>query len=116
MFTTIGAKLALFFTGKLPWKIYAGVAALALLGGTVWYCSEQVENRVEEAEKSGQLEERNTNLENTIKNVEKANEARDKINDSGPVGDRARYDQCVQSARTPENCKRLLPDVQTTND
>ena len=72
-------------------KVLAGIAALLLLGGT---------------------EERNTQLENTIKNVEKADEAREDIARPGPVGDRTRYDQCLRTARTPSNCERFMPNVQ----
>lgn len=93
-------------------KVLAGIAALLLLGGTVWYCQEQVEDKVEQAEVIGRTEERNTQLENTIKNVEKADEAREDIARPGPVGDRTRYDQCLRTARTPSNCERFMPNVQ----
>lgn len=92
-------------------KVLAGIAALLLLGGTVWYCQEQVEDKVEQAEVIGRTEERNTQLENTIKNVEKADEAREDIAKPGVVGDRTRYNQCLRTARTPANCERFLPDV-----
>lgn len=104
---------ALAFFKGLPITVYAGIAALALLGGTVWYCQEQVEDKVEQAEIIGRTEERNEQLERTIQNVQTAEEARNEINEPGPVGDRTRYNQCLRSARTPSNCERLLPDVQT---
>ena len=100
-----------FFKG-LPITVYAGIAALALLGGTVWYCQEQVEDKVEQAEVIGRTEERNEQLERTIENVQAAEEARDEIKTVGPVGDRTRYNQCLRTARTPSNCERFLPDVQ----
>lgn len=97
------------FLGGLSWKIYAGIAALVLLGGTLWYCNHQVEERVEQGTEIGRVEERNEQLEETIKNVEKADEARKEIAESGPAGDARRYDQCLRTARNPENCERWLP-------
>lgn len=47
-------------------------------------------------------------LQQTVKNVEKANEVRQNF----PADDRRRYDQCLRTARTPANCKRWLPGVQ----
>lgn len=61
----------------------------------------------------GRTEERAEQQAETIQNVEKANEAREEIRAPGPVGDRARYDQCMRSARNPENCRFLLPERQT---
>lgn len=98
----------------LSWKIYAGLAALALLGGTVWYCHEQVDDKVEQAEVIGQTTERNKQLETTVENVKKAEEAREEITDPSPAGDRTRYDQCVRTARTPANCERHLPRNEQT--
>jgi hypothetical protein len=96
----------------VPTAVWAGLAALLLLGGTVWYCSEQVEDRVEQAETIGEEREKTKQYEKTIEKVEKANEAREEITRPGPVGDRTRYNQCLRTARTPENCKRFLPELQ----
>ena len=103
-----------FFSG-LSWQIYAGVAALALIGGTVWYCNEQVEERVEVAEELGGEKERTKQFEQTIENVGKANEAREDIEEIGPTGDAVRYRQCLRTARTPANCERFLPAVPADN-
>ena len=101
-----------FFTG-LSWKVYAGIAALAFLSATVWYCNSQVKDKIEQAEESGKTAERNDQLERTIENVEKAEEARKAITTPGPVGDLTRYNQCLRTARTPDNCERLLPSGET---
>lgn len=103
------------FFSSLSWKVYAAIAALLLVGGTVWYCSSQVEERVEQAEITGEVKEQKRQLEETIKNVETAEEAREDISEVGPTGDRTRYNQCLRTARTPSNCERFLPDVQETN-
>lgn len=103
-----------FFKG-ISWKVWAGLAALSLILGGVWYCTEQVDKRVEQAEVVGSTTERNVQLEQTIENVKKAENARDEITDPGPAGDLARYDQCVRTARTPANCERFLPSVQPTD-
>lgn len=102
------------FFAKVPKQVYLGLAALLLLAGAVWYCSEQVEDRVDKAEEIGKIEERNDQLEETIKNIETAENAREEINDPTPSGDRTRYNQCLHTSRTPANCERLLPSVQET--
>lgn len=99
-----------FFKG-LSWQVYAAVAALALLGGTVWYCDRQIDDKVEQAEVIGRTEERNEQLEQTIENVKTAEEAREDITETSPAGDLTRYNQCLRTARTPANCERLLPNV-----
>ena len=104
--STIATTILGFFKG-LSWQVYAAVAALALLGGTVWYCSEQIEDKVEQAEVIGRTEERNEQLERTLENVQKAEEARDEITDPSTTGDRTRYNQCLRTARTPANCERM---------
>ena len=108
-------KIISFFK-SIPLMVYGGVAALLLLGATVAYCNHQVEERVEVAEEVGAVKEQNKQIEQTLKNVETAEQAREEITKPGPVGDLTRYNQCVQSARTPENCKRFLPSVQKVDD
>lgn len=105
------SKIGLFFK-SLPWTVYAGFAALLLLGSTVWYCNRQVTERVEEAQETGQVIEQNKQLEETIKNVEVANEAEKEVLEPSPRGDDVRYRQCLRTARNPKNCERFLPNVQ----
>ncbi len=107
-------KILLWALG-VPKQVWLGLAALALLSGAVWYCDRQLDNRVEEAEEKGAEKERTIQLEETVKNVEKADEARKDIADKSPLGDCIRYNQCLRTARTPENCKRFLPDVQSSD-
>lgn len=58
----------------------------------------------------GAAVEREKSATATIKQVEKANAARDEVrNDVGS----ARYDQCLRTARTPALCERFLPQRQT---
>lgn len=106
--------VGLFLKG-ISWQVWARLAALALVLGGVWYCSEQVDERVEQAEVIGATTERNVQLEQTIENVKKAEEAREDITDPGPVGDLTRYNQCLRTARTPANCERFLPSVQPSD-
>lgn len=47
-----------------------------------------------------------------LERTEQGNAAREAIEQSGPVGDQLRYDQCMRSARTPTNCQRFLPQRQ----
>lgn len=103
------------FLKNISWKVWAGFAALALVLGGVWYCTEQVDERVEQAEEIGATTERNIQLEQTIENVKKAEDAREDITDPSPAGDLTRYNQCVRTARTPANCERFLPSVQPTD-
>ena len=105
---------ALGFFKNLSWKVWSGVAAALLLAGTVAYCNHQVEERVEVAQTTGEERERTRQLETTVKNVETAREAVKDITEASPRGDAARYNQCLRTARTPENCERFLPSVQET--
>jgi len=58
----------------------------------------------------GATVQREADLRATLERTETANEARREIEQDGPVGDRARYEQCLRTARTPTNCQRLLPE------
>jgi hypothetical protein len=99
----LGAKLL----GWLPrWGAILAAAALTI-GLFVWATkAEKADDR--QNQEIGATTERNVALEAAIKNVEAANVVRDEIRASGPVGDRARYDECVRSARTPAKCERYL--------
>lgn len=106
----------LLFLKSIPTKVWLGIAAVLLVGASVAYCQNQVEDRVEQAEELGEEKERSKQLEATVENVEKANDARKTINDPGAIGEFARYHQCLRSDRTPENCERFMPDVQPVDD
>ena len=64
-------------------------------------------NHHEKAQReAGAIEERAAAQAETIKQVEKANAVRQEIRDPGS---RARYDECLRSARDPAVCQRFLP-------
>ena len=104
---------ALAFFKSLPLTAYLGIGTLLLLSSLVWYCDQQVDDKVKQAEVIGRTEERNKQLEQTIENTKTAEKAREDIAETSTAGDLTRYNQCLRSARTPENCKRFLSDVQT---
>lgn len=56
---------------------------------------------------AGAAAQRAQDLETTLKRTEEGNAARIEIRDPR---NRARYDQCLRSARTPENCQRFMPE------
>ncbi|MCY1672123.1 hypothetical protein OVA07_14035 [Novosphingobium sp. SL115] len=56
---------------------------------------------------AGAASQRAQDLQTTLERTGDANAARAEIYDPGS---RARYDQCLRSARTPANCQRFLPD------
>ena len=94
---------------NIPWKwIGAGLAALILIIAIPAF----IDRAFDDASDKGKLEERNEQLETVIQNKKDSDNASEEIEQLGPVGDRVRYDQCLRTARTPENCKRWLPDVQ----
>lgn len=65
-----------------------------------------MDRTIQTAVEAGAAEQRETDLRETIRNVEKANAARDEVHNDI---DGARYNQCLRTARTPANCKRFLP-------
>lgn len=87
--------------------IIAGLGAalvLSIIIG-VWLVTRTTDKAVEASHEAGATQQRETNLQEVIKRTEQGNEARDQIrNDS----DNARYNLCLQSARTPANCDRYL--------
>lgn len=102
------SKLASAFS-LMPKMVWAGLAALVLLGGTVWYCSEQVEDKVEQAEEIGKQTERAEGLAVTLDNVETANEADQAINLPVAGPNCVKYKQCLRTNRgTGEVCKQFL--------
>jgi hypothetical protein len=83
---------------------------LALLGvALAWAAASFVKgiNRHDQDQRdAGAAQQRADDLGETVNRVEKANEVRDQINDPRS---NARYDECLRSARAPENCQRFLP-------
>ena len=55
---------------------------------------------------AGAAQQREADLSETLNRTEQGNDARLQVRDPRS---RARYDQCLRSARTPENCQRFLP-------
>lgn len=55
---------------------------------------------------AGAAQQREADLFETLNRTEQGNDARLQVRDPRS---RARYDQCLRSARTPENCQRFLP-------
>ena len=94
-----------------PW-VFAGAIVLAL-AGLLWLGSRFVDRAFESATEAGVQQERAGAAQTIIDNVEKANAARDKVEQSGLAGDRERYCVCLRSARTPANCVGLLPAGET---
>lgn len=85
------------------------VAAVVLIGGILW--AQHAENKDDARNQEiGASIERERALEETVKQVEKANEVREEITRKDDAGARLRYEQCLRSARTPANCERLLPE------
>lgn len=81
------------------------VMAIVALGGIWLFLSEREDADDKRNQEIGGTIEREASQSEIIKNVEKANEARDEIrNDDGD----ARYNQCLRTARTPAVCERLL--------
>jgi hypothetical protein len=54
----------------------------------------------------GAAVQREGDLRETLQRTEEANAARSEIGDDRGT---ARFDQCLRTARTPENCQRFLP-------
>lgn len=101
--TCLGAKAL----GLQRW-VWIVILLAAVTGGYVWLVkSEEADDR--QNQEIGAKVQREGDLRETIERAEKANEARDDIR----ISDRTRYEQCVRTARTPANCKRLLPGGET---
>jgi membrane protein implicated in regulation of membrane protease activity len=86
------------------WAQIGGIALLAFiafLAFKVWLGDVK-----EDAGKKAVTTERAGQLEQTINRMETADETRREVRDDRS---RARYDECLQSARNPANCQRFLP-------
>lgn len=85
------------------WWILIAAIAITVAVAVINHAFDKV---IENAEEKGASEQREGDLRETIKHVEEGNEARNAISDPGSI---AAYNQCLRTARTPENCKRFLP-------
>lgn len=101
MLTWLTAKSLL---GAPRWLLGA-LVALALVWGTTALLS-ALSGHERAQREAGAAEQRAGDLEVTIKRTELGNETRDQLRNPGS---RARYDECLLSARTPANCQRFLP-------
>lgn len=80
----------------LPRFVWFGLAVIALFaGGGIWLHNRDVSNQ-----DLGATKQRNADLERTVKNVEKANNAADEVSRNP---DAAR-DECLRNARNPADC------------
>lgn len=79
------------------------VAGLALY---VWAMS-QHDNALDDAVRQGREAQQRDDAIGTINTVKEATDARSEVNDPRT---RARYDECLLSARNPANCQRFLPE------
>lgn len=95
----MAAKIASFVT----------LAAIAI-GVWLWFdAREKADDRANQ--EIGGAVQREADLQATVKNVEKANEAADLVR-----RDPARaYAECLRTARTPANCQRFLPHSEAPN-
>jgi len=84
------------------------ITLAAIVGAYIWLTAR--ENADDEANQNiGAAIQRESDLTETLNRTEQAHAAREEIRAPGNAGDRARYDQCVRSARTPANCQRYMP-------
>lgn len=84
------------------------IALAALVGVAIWLGARETAD--DKANQNiGAAIQREGDQAETIKRTEQGNAAREEIRAPGDAGDRARYDQCLWSARTPANCVRFLP-------
>lgn len=89
------------------WWVLAAV--IALFAG--WQLLKAIERADDKRNQEiGAAVQREGDLRETIKRVEEANEAREEVRN--PAGS-ARYDECLRTARTPENCVRFLSGGET---
>ena len=91
--------------GPLLSKIASyGLLAALVVGAWIWLDAREKADDKANQEIGGAVQ-READLRETVKNVEKANEAADLIR-----RDPARaYTECLRTARTPANCQRFLP-------
>src|SRR6478736_1190101 len=95
---------AITFIRSTRWAQFALAGGVGLLLALAfrWWLSDQRKDAATSAVKI----ERQEQAAEIINRVEKANDTRSQIADPAS---RARYDECLRSARNPENCQRLMP-------
>ena len=89
----------------------AGIIAVVLIAVGIAF----VNGAFDASEEKGRLGERADVLGETIERVETGNEIREEFGGVGADAIRARYCECLRSARTPENCVGLLPQREGDN-
>lgn len=92
------------FAKMASWGFLALIAVL-LIGGTVWWFTDTVDDARKEGVKEGVTAERVEAQGKVIENVQTANETRAAVRDERSG---AAYDECLRSARNPANCERFL--------
>jgi len=108
-----GGALALPHARRLAKTGLIGVAVvlIGLALGAAWMWNDVREKADDTANQEiGATIQREGDLVRTIERTEQAHDAREEIEQSLRTGgNRAAYDQCVRTARTPANCVRYLP-------
>jgi hypothetical protein len=66
-----------------------------------------INSKVDEGKKIGANEQQIENLQELNKRVSKAHDIKAQFNNPD---NKLLYDECLQSASTPENCKRFMPN------
>lgn len=97
----LGAK-TLFGLSRFIW---IGVGLLIIFALWLWLDARETADDKNNQEIGARLE-REASTGEVIKRVEKGNEVRETVR----PGSNAAYDECMLSARTPENCVGLLPE------
>lgn len=93
------------FAKAASW-VFIALLVAAAIGGAIWWFTDTVDDAHDAGVKQGVTAERIETQGKVIENVQTANETRAAVRDERG---RAAYDECVRSARNPENCKRFLP-------
>jgi hypothetical protein len=108
----------MMFLATLPrWLKWTAVALVTVVLVGVLILSLREQERADDSrnQEIGAGEQREANQAATIRNVEKANEARDEIGKAGTAGDAVRFEQCLRTARTPASCSRFNVPVGSTD-
>jgi hypothetical protein len=99
----IPTALASFLAKPLAkYAIGGGLIVIAVLGFWLWLGDVK-----HDAKQEGVTQERTGALVETVNRMENASETRRQIADPAS---RARYDECLRSARNAENCVRFMPE------
>lgn len=97
----------MFWLKKIPMLAWGGLALVLVVAAILWLA-----NRDEHNQDLGAATQREGDLREVLERTEKGNEIRETIR----VNPTAAYNECLQSARTPENCVGLLPDGSDHHD